>query len=170
MKWYKDIGARSIAYFVIGMFALSILLWLCSCTTTQYVPVETVRTEYKNKTDTFIQKDTVEREKTVTIMEADSDLLAKYGILLRENRNTRAAYLILQKEIEREKSSKQEVHTDTVIKTDSIQVPYPVERKLSKWEAFCIDYGKIMVGCTIAAILIMVIFVILWLKKQGPRG
>jgi hypothetical protein len=130
------------------------------------VPVETIRTEYKTKTDTFIQKDTVEREKTITIMEADSALLAKYGILLRENRNTQAAYLVIQKELEREKSSKQEVHRDTIIKTDSVQVPYPVERKLTKWESFCIDYGKIMTGATAAAVLAIGIILVLWLKRR----
>ena len=170
MMWYKDIGARSLTGFILGMFVLSIVLWLCSCTTTQYVPVETVRTEYKTKTDTIIQTDTVEREKTVTIMEVDSDLLAKYGILLRENRNTQAAYLIIQKELERQKSSKQEVHTDTIFKTDTIQVPYPVERKLNKWESFCIEYGKVMTGITIGAIIAFVVMIILWIRRKAQRG
>ena len=144
---------------------LVLVLLLCACKT-QYVPVETVRTEYKTKTDTFIQKDTVEREKTITIMEADSTLLSKYGILLRENRNTQATYLVIQKELERKKSSKQEVHRDTINKTDSVQVPYPVERKLTKWETFCLDYGKVMTGCTIALFVTFIFLVIRWFGRK----
>ena len=155
MKWYKDVGARSIALFILVVIA--VLLALCSCTT-QYVPIETVRTEYKTRTDTFIQKDTVEREKTVTIMEADSDLLAKYGILSQQNRDKQKTILILQKEIEREKSSKQEVHTDTVIKTDSVQVPYPVERKLTKWEQLKIDIGGWMIGVITVFVFIFCVY------------
>ena len=145
-----------------------LVVMLVSCTTSQYVPIETARTEYKNRTDTVIQKDTVEREKTITIMEADSALLAQYGILLRENRNTQAAYLIIQKELEREKSKKLEVHTDTIFWTDTVQVPVPVECKLSKWESFCIDYGKIMVGATAAAIL-GIVFIVVWLLSRRPN-
>ena len=156
-------------YKLLGIYLIAVLvllLWLCSCTTTQYVPVETVRTEHTNRTDTIIQKDTVEKEKTVTIMEADSALLAKYGILLRENRNTQAAYLIIQKELEREKSKRQEVHTDTIVKTEIVQVPVPVERELSRWEHFCLDYGKVMAGGSVVCVILIMVYLVRRIRKR----
>lgn len=36
-------------------------------------------------------------------------------------------------------------HTDTIIKNDSVPVPYPVEKKLTKWQQTSIDwFGKLM--------------------------
>jgi hypothetical protein len=55
---------------------------------------------------------------------------------------------------------------DTVIKTDSIQVPYPVERKLSRWETFCLDYGKVMVGTTGVLLLSIAIIIAIWIRKR----
>lgn len=143
------------------------MMVMASCTSTLYVPVETVRTEVQNRTDTILQIDTVEREKTVTIIEADSELLAKYGILLRQNRNAQNAYLVLQKEIEREKSKKQEVHTDTVVRTEIVEVPVPVERKLSKWEQFCLDYGKVTTGGTVVCLFLIIAYLVRRFKR--PR-
>jgi len=52
--------------------------------------------------------------------------------------------------------------TDTVIQRDSIRVPYPVEKPLSKWEQAKMDFGGIAIGGTVA----LVIFVVVWLVKR----
>ena len=54
-------------------------------------------------------------------------------------------------------------HTDTLIQKDTIQVPYPVEKPLTTWQRFCLDYGKITTGATVALILLLA------LRIFGPR-
>lgn len=58
------------------------------------------------------------------------------------------------------------VHDTTrVVQVDSIPQPYPVEKELSKWEKFCIDYGKVTFGGSIIAVLMGALLVYLKLKK-----
>lgn len=40
--------------------------------------------------------------------------------------------------------------TDTVIQADSVQVPYPVEKKLTKWQAMKVELGGWAFGIIIA--------------------
>lgn len=142
----------------LAVIAVAVAL-LSGCKMVDYVPVETVKTVYQNHTDTVVMKDTVLSKKETIIREADSALVAKLGLQLKDNEK---AILILQRELERQVSKESEHKTDTVLKTDSIQVPYPVERKLSKWEKVCIDYGKVMMGAT----LLLVVEFIIWLVRQ----
>lgn len=150
MCWYCFIGIV-IVLFLSALFS--------GCRSTQYVPVETVRTEYLHSTDTVKEKDSTYREKETIIREADSAMIAKLGLKLKDNER---AILILQKELEKQINSKSESKTDTVIKTDSVQVPYPVEKQLTKWQQVCIDYGKLTMGATI----ILVIFIIIWIVRR----
>ena len=142
----------------LAVMAVAVAL-LSGCKMVDYVPVETVKTVYQNHTDTVVMKDTVLSKKETIIRDADSALVAKLGLQLKDNEK---AILILQRELERQVSKESEHKTDTVLKTDSIQVPYPVERKLSKWEKVCIDYGKVMMGAT----LLLVVVFIIWLVRQ----
>lgn len=48
------------------------------------------------------------------------------------------------------------------VRVDSIRVPYPVEKKLSKWQQFKMDYGNVSMGGTVVAI----VFIIIWLVKR----
>lgn len=59
--------------------------------------------------------------------------------------------------------------TDTLYRSrrDSISVPYPVERQLTKWESFCIGYGKVMTGVTLGSLFLILLFIIIWLRHNG---
>mgnify|MGYP003587274536 CR=1 FL=1 len=48
------------------------------------------------------------------------------------------------------------------MKSDSIRVPYPVERKLSKWQQLRLDFGGWAMGGTVVAI----VFIIIWLVRR----
>lgn len=146
---------KACAVCIIGMVVLIILSFFFSgCRSIQYVPVEKVRTEYINRTDTVNKIDTLISEKKTIIREADSTLVSKLGLQLKENER---AILVLQKELERQVSKESEHKTDTVIKTDSVQIPYPVERKLTKWEQTKMDAGGIAIGVCIAIIIMIII-------------
>lgn len=58
-------------------------------------------------------------------------MLAELGVRLKQGER---AILILQKELEKAMSKQKEVIHDTVVKVDSIRVPYPVEKQVTKWE------------------------------------
>lgn len=126
---------------------IAAMMLLASCKSVQYIPVEKVRTEYKTKTDTFIQKDSVLVKDSVFIH-------SKNDTVWYEKWHTKYLDRVVEK-----------IKTDTVIKVDSIQVPYPVERQLNKWESFCLEYGKVTTGMSIALVLLGILWLI-WLIKR----
>lgn len=92
-----------------------ILLILAVCFTscrTQYIPVESVRTEYKTRDST--RYDSIyQRDSIYTLVKGDTVYQHRYKYLYR--------YLTTNR-------------TDTILKSDSIRVPYPVEKQLTRWQ------------------------------------
>lgn len=52
------------------------------------------------------------------------------------------------------------------IKKDSIRVPYPVPRSLTKWERLKMDYGTVAIGVSLAALVIVISYVVRWLLRK----
>ena len=146
---------RRFCYQIVGLIIILVLCLLTSCTTTKYVPVETNHTEHHWHTDTIIQKDSVVKESMTTVMQLDSAQMAKYGIQLK---NAERAWLVKSWELERQIEQLQKLSAirDTV--RDSIQVPYPVEKKLTKWQQAKVDWG----GWAMLVVFIS-FFIIVWL-------
>ena len=116
------------------IFALSlavgavITLLFGSCTRKVYVPTETVRTEYKDRVVEAVRVDTTfMRDSVAVYVNGDTVRITKF----RDRWRTRI--------IERH-------DTCTVTKTDSVQVPVQVERKLTRWERTKMDAGGIAIG------------------------
>ena len=121
---------------VIGTILFLVLSLLFSgCKSIQYVPVEKVVTEYKTNT--------VHDSVYLQILKHDSVVIEKLGDTVYVNK-WHTLYKDKWKEV---------IKTDTFIKVDSVQVPYPVERKLSKWEQVKMDAGGIAIGVCIAVVL-----------------
>ena len=96
--------------------AAALILLFVSCTRTVYTPVESVRTEYR-----------------------DRDGWHK---------------------------SLEYVHdTCYVERTDSIQVPYPVERKLTRWQQAKMDLGGIALG----VLAVVLCAAVVWLIRKFKR-
>jgi hypothetical protein len=55
--------------------------------------------------------------------------------------------------------------TDTILKVDSIQVPYPIEKQLTRWENVKIMIG----GWVINFILVFILAVAVWLGYKRIR-
>ena len=147
---------------ILLVIALCLLLTGCK---TKYVPIETVHHEYHHTSDTIRECDSIFNEKETIIRETnsgDSALLAKLGIQLSEGQK---AILILQKELERLKSEKQEAVHDTIIKNDTIRVPYPVEGKVPAWEKVKLA----SIGFSSSVILIASIGLIIWIRRHFGR-
>lgn len=109
--------------------------WLSSCRT-QYIPVETVKTEYRTR-DSIRYDSIYHRDSMYVVAKGDTVYEYKYK------------YLYKYQYVNR---------TDTLIKTDSILIPYPVEKQLSKWQKFKLDFGGV-------AMLIAIMIVIVILKN-----
>ena len=128
-------------YMFIGIVVLLFLGALFSgCQTIRYVPVETVRTDTLYQK--VLQRDSIHIHDSVTIREKGDTVMIEHWRTQWRDRVLR----------------------DTVYRsrTDSVQVPYPVERQLSRWEQFCIDYGKVMTGATV----VLLVFIIVWLARR----
>ena len=126
------------------------------CTTTQYVPLPETHTEHHWHTDSVHTTDSIYNEKETVIMQLDSAAMAHYGIQLKQ---AERAWLVKSKELERRIEQLMQLSQTKDTIRDSIPVPYPVPATLSRWQRFCCDYGKLMVGAT-AAMLLALIFVI----------
>lgn len=132
------------ALFIITMFLMS-GIWLSSCRSIQYVPVDTIKTEYKYidriQHDSIYQKDSV-----MYYVKGDTVFVDKYKYLYK--------YLFINK-------------VDSFVKVDSIQVPYPVEKRLTRWQSLKMDIGGI--ALTVVAIIVIIALgkMIYKLKKGG---
>ena len=149
--------------FIVTAMIVCLLLFGCK---TQYVPIETVRTEIVHQTDTFIQHDSVETVKEITLREArpeDSLKIAKLGLKLQENERL---LILTQWELQKATSTTYENHNKDSVRVDSIQVPYPVERKLNRWEQFKMDYGAVAFGGTIAGLVFFIYILLRWLRRK----
>ena len=138
------------------------LACMFGCNSVKYVPIETVRTEYKTKTDTVKVSDTIRTEKETILREVrpeDSAMIAKLGIRLQDNDRL---LILLRNQLTEANSKQYESHTDTVIKKDSVQVPYPVERKLTKWQQLKVDWG----GWALLGIVLISLFSIIYIIRR----
>ena len=86
----------------------------------QYVPVESVRTEYKDR----LQRDSIYVQDSIFVREkGDTVFVDRWRYLYRDK-----------------------LITDTLIVNDSIRVPYPVEKHLSRWQQTKMDVGGWAIG------------------------
>lgn len=161
-KW-KNFFYDLIAYILCAIIITCLVYMLCSCST-KYVAVPEYHYENHHTTDTIIQRDSILKENNTVIREADSTMLAELGIKIK---NGERAILVLRKEMERVLSEQREAVHDTIIRTDSIRVPYPVEKKLTYWQKFQIKAGTVVLFLAVAVGLY---WILLWLiRKRNNR-
>ena len=160
------------------MLAVVAAIGLCSCTRTVYEPVERVHTEYREADTTAIYNRLLKLFESRRERESRSDSLVdreKETVVLRENGDTarhdreRIVYVSSKYERELEHKVKEQDSIISALRTqlssvrvDSIPVPYPVERELTRWEQTKIDYGGTALGAWLGVMCIAVI----WLIKK----
>lgn len=141
MKQFDEIA---IGTWCIVVLWATIITLLCSSCSTQYIPVETVR--YDSIFLAKIQKDSIFVQDSTHIKEkGDTVFVDKW------------------KYIYKSVTKNDTIH---IIRTDSIPVPYPVERKLNRWEQIKMDFG----GYFLAGIsLIASFYIIRWLVRKTRK-
>lgn len=129
------------------IFLLFVIMSLTGCRTVRYVPVPEYHTLYKTRVDTVQRLDSVYFRDSVFIA-AKGDTVYLTKTHWRER--FRNIY---------------HIKTDTIMQRDSIPVPYPVEKPLTKWQRWKMDLGGWAMG--VAAVL--VILVILKVTKIAHK-
>ena len=111
---------------------------LCSCKQIEYVPykVETKDSIYLNK---YIRDSIYVTTEKETVVKNDTIYVTKTQYKYKERLLTDTMY---------------------VEKIDSIQVPYLVEKKLSKWQQTCVNYGGEAIVMCIVLIVGLVIMIV----------
>ena len=125
------------------------------CKNVEYVPVESSHTEHHWHTDSVRQVDSIYHEKETTIMQLDSAEMAKYGIQLK---NAERAWLVKSWELERQIEALQRLTAERDTVHDSIPVPYPVEKRLTKWQQAKVDWGGWALLILVGIIAVIVIY------------
>ncbi len=119
--------------FALVMWVVAIILasMLSGCRSVKYVPVEVAKydTTYINK----VQRDSIYQLDSIYIRDKGDTVLI-----------TKTKYIY------RDKLIRDTVYTSRV---DSVQVPYPVEKKLSRWQQFKVDAGEWVLGMFIVMML-----------------
>jgi hypothetical protein len=126
---------------IMGLIACALITMCTGCTTTQYVPVIEHKTDtvYQNK----VKHDSIWQHDSVQIMiKGDSVTIDRWHT----------------------KYVSKEVHDTTYIsKTDSVPVPYPVEKlvpaELTTWQKLRMNIGTFMIFATL-------LFAVGWLLKR----
>lgn len=135
MKLYNYIIKKVSRCITLAPF-MCLLLVIYSCRTVKYVPVETVKvdTTYINK----LQRDSIYMLDSVYVKEkGDTVLIEKYKYLYRDKLVRDTLYMA---------------------KTDSIQVPYPVEKELTRWQQFRMDFGGWAMCIVVISIVILIVY------------
>lgn len=140
----KAAGCGAVILLYVAAIVVALVL-ICACTTTKYVPVESVRTEYVDRGSARVDSVTL-RDSIVIQSGADTVRIEKWRW--------------------REKISFMR-DTLTIIKTDSVQVPFPVEKELSRWQKTKMDLGGIAIGACCAVILWLIVWIARRLRSKN---
>lgn len=130
---------KNLLYIILLMLAIC----LTSCRSVKYVPVETVKTEYKTR-DSIRFDSIYEHDSIFLFVKGDTVYKEKYRYKYR--------YLTINK-------------TDTVMLTDSVQIPYPVEKQLTRWQQMKIELG----GWAFGLIVVMALIIVGWLVYKWRK-
>lgn len=127
------------AAFLLLLLLAAILLLTVGCSRVQYVPIREVehRIEYRDS----VRYDSVHVADS-TYLRVSPDTVYQYRL------RTEYRYLFRHRR-------------DTILRRDTVQVPVPVERKLSRWEQAKMDFGGVAIGAVGLALTAVVIWICL---------
>lgn len=143
---YEDIIKQITLAFLLAA-AFIILMMLHGCRT-KYISVPEYHNVYVTKHDTLTKHDSVYQKELVDrFVKGDTVFLTK----------TKVDY--------RYKNIYKTLYRDS-IKTDSVRVPYPVEKKLSRWQGLKMEVGGWAIGVLSVVVLGTIGYIIMWLVRK----
>ena len=109
---------------------------LVGCSRVQYVPVESVRTDsvfvYRNVASTVTIKDSIHIDRA-----RDTVKVVQYKYVGERFERTDTLY---------------------ISRVDSVRIPYPVEKRLTKWQQVKINYGGKAIGLLAVAVSVVIYY------------
>ncbi len=143
---YEDYLRQIIFAFMLA--AVFIMLMMLQSCRTKYVNVPEYHNVYINKHDTLTKHDSIYQKEFVDrYVKGDSVFLTKTQVDYR----FRNIYKTLYRDS---------------IKVDSLRVPYPVERKLNKWESLKMEVGGWAIGGLSAVVIALIAYIVAWLVRR----
>lgn len=143
---YEDYLRQIIFAFMLAA-AFIMLMMLQSCRT-KYMSVPEYHNVYINKHDTLTKHDSVYQKEFVDrYVKGDTIYLTKTKVDYRFRNLYKTRY------------------RDS-LKIDSIRVPYPVERKLNKWENLKMEVGGWAIGGLSAVVIALIAYIVTWLVRR----
>ena len=176
---------RIICVAILTFIFLALACVMSGCRTrTEYVPAGSVRVEYveadtskftalinslreqlrqkESRTESLVHKET--EKETVTVNNKGDTI---------GHKRDHTVYIHLSEKEQKEYENIITSQNDTIlmlrqqlesVKTDTIPMPYPVERKLTKWERVKMDFGGMAIGG-----LAVVVIAVVWLVFRKRR-
>ena len=143
---YEDYLRQIIFAFMLAA-AFIMLMMLQGCRT-KYVSVPEYHNVYINKHDTLTKHDSIYQKEFVDrYVKGDTIYLTKIKVDYRFRNLYKTRY------------------RDS-LKIDSIRVPYPVERKLNKWESLKMEVGGWAIGGLSVVLLAIIGYITIWLIRK----
>ena len=148
MSYDKRAIQRGVAVLIFYILVLAILSFLPSCTSTKYVPVETIRTDslnhYIHRIDSITQRDSIVEK---IYMRGDTIV----------NEVERYKFVERVKEV---------ADTITEVKTVIKEIPVEVEKELTAWQKFKINFSEIVIGIAVLAISALIIMFVIFRRSK----
>lgn len=143
---YEDYLRQIIFAFMLAA-AFIMLMMLQSCRT-KYVNVPEYHNVYINKHDTLTKHDSIYQKEFVDrYVKGDTIYLTKIKVDYRFRNLYKTRY------------------RDS-LKIDSIRVPYPIERKLNKWESLKMEVGGWAIGGLSSVVIALIAYIVAWLVRR----
>lgn len=131
------------------MFIVMIAIILLNSCSPKVIYVPEYHTEVVTRTDSVVKIDSVHVKDSVIIKQAgDTIEIDRWHTEYKDRWRER-------------------VVVDSFIKVDSVSVPYPVEKKLSKWQQAKVDWGG---WAMLSVVVIVFLFLFFALRRRGNRG
>lgn len=131
------------------MFIVMIAIILLNSCSPKVIYVPEYHTEVVTRTDSVVKIDSVHVKDSVIIKQAgDTIEIDRWHTEYKDRWRER-------------------VVIDSIIKVDSVSVPYHVEKKLSKWQQAKVDWGG---WAMLIVVVLIFLFLIFALRRRGVRG
>lgn len=131
------------------MFIVMMAIILLNSCSPKVIYVPEYHTEVVTRTDSVVKIDSVHVKDSVIIKQAgDTIEIDRWHTEYKDRWRER-------------------VVVDSFIKVDSVSVPYPVEKKLSKWQQTKVDWGG---WAMLSVVVIVFLFLFFALRWRGNRG
>lgn len=135
---------KGLLFIIITCIMLSLLT---GCKSVQYVPVETVRTD-SVYVDHYLRDSIYQRDSVFVNRWTAGDTVYQDKVVWKYVYRDKVKY-----------------DTVAILRSDSVRVPYPIDRKHTKWEQIRLDVGGWAIGVVIITILIVIGCMVYKLKK-----